>query len=70
VGTALGLTRADVWDASHEIRAAGTKTHARDRIASVRREPFSKVLPDDIRCHRANLIFRQQLASNRAAQCL
>jgi integrase/recombinase XerD len=35
VGTALRLTRADVWDASQEIRAAGTKTHTRDRVASV-----------------------------------
>ena len=35
VGTALRLTRADVWDASQEIRAAGTKTHTRDRIATV-----------------------------------
>jgi site-specific recombinase XerD len=35
VGTALRLTRADVWDASREIRAAGTKTHTRDRVAVV-----------------------------------
>ena len=35
VSTALRLTRADVWDASREIRAAGTKTHTRDRVAVV-----------------------------------
>jgi integrase len=35
VGTALRLARADVWDASREIRAAGTKTHTRDRVAVV-----------------------------------
>ena len=35
VGTAIRLTRADVWDSSQEIRAAGTKTHTRDRIAAV-----------------------------------
>jgi integrase/recombinase XerD len=35
VGTALRLTRADVWDASQEIRAAGTKTHTRDRVSSI-----------------------------------
>jgi site-specific recombinase XerD len=35
VGTALRLTRADIWDASREIRAAGTKTHTRDRVAIV-----------------------------------
>jgi len=35
VGTALRLTRADVWDVSREIRAAGTKTHTRDRVAVV-----------------------------------
>jgi integrase/recombinase XerD len=34
-GTALRLTRADVWEASQEIRAAGTKAHARDRVSSV-----------------------------------
>jgi integrase/recombinase XerD len=35
VGTALRLTRADVTDVTQAIRAAGTKTHARDRVASV-----------------------------------
>jgi integrase len=35
VGTALRLTRADVWEASQEVRAAGTKTHTRDRVATV-----------------------------------
>jgi integrase len=35
VSVALRLTRADIWDASHEINAAGTKTHTRHRIASV-----------------------------------
>ena len=35
VSTALRLTRADVWDASREIRAAGTKTHTRDRVCMV-----------------------------------
>lgn len=35
VGTAIRLTRADVWEASREIRAAGTKTHTRDRVAVV-----------------------------------
>jgi site-specific recombinase XerD len=35
VSTTLGLTRADVWDASREIRAAGTKTHTRDRVGVV-----------------------------------
>jgi integrase len=35
VSMALRLTRADVWDASREIRAAGTKTHTRDRVCMV-----------------------------------
>lgn len=35
VGTALRLTRADVWEATQEIRGAGTKTHTRDRVATV-----------------------------------
>jgi integrase len=35
VSVALRLTRADVWEASHEINAAGTKTHTRHRVASV-----------------------------------
>lgn len=35
ISTALRLTRADVWDASQEINAAGTKTHTRHRVASV-----------------------------------
>lgn len=35
VSVALRLTRADVWEASHEINAAGSKTHTRHRIASV-----------------------------------
>ena len=29
VSTALGLTRADVWEATREVRAAGTKAHSR-----------------------------------------
>lgn len=33
VSTALRLNRADVWDSKREIRAAGTKTHTRDRLA-------------------------------------
>jgi integrase len=35
ISTALRLTRADVWDASQEINAAGTKTHTRHRVATV-----------------------------------
>jgi len=35
VSTALRLTRADVWETTREIRAAGTKTHTRDRVAVV-----------------------------------
>ena len=35
VSVALRLTRADVWDTSQEINAAGTKTHTRHRVASV-----------------------------------
>lgn len=35
VSTALRLTRADIWEASREVRAAGTKTHTRDRVAVV-----------------------------------
>jgi integrase len=35
VSVALRLTRADVWDGSQEINAAGTKTHTRHRVASV-----------------------------------
>jgi len=35
VGTALRLTRADIWPERLEIRAPGTKTHTRDRIAAV-----------------------------------
>jgi integrase len=35
VGTALRLTRAHVWEDSQEIRAAGTKTHTRDRVVAV-----------------------------------
>ena len=34
-GVSLNLTRADIWEASQEIRAAGTKAHTRDRIAKV-----------------------------------
>jgi integrase len=34
-GVTLALTRDDVWDESHEIRAAGTKTATRDRVAIV-----------------------------------
>ena len=35
VSVALRLTRADVDPATNEIRAAGTKTHTRDRMARV-----------------------------------
>jgi integrase len=35
VCTALKLTRADVWEATKEIRAAGTKAHSRDRVCRV-----------------------------------
>lgn len=35
LSTALGITRADVWQQSREIRAAGTKAHTRDRVARV-----------------------------------
>lgn len=35
VSTALQLRREDVWDATKEIRAAGTKAHSRDRVARV-----------------------------------
>ena len=35
VSVALRLTRADVDPVAHEIRAAGTKTHTRDRMARV-----------------------------------
>lgn len=35
VSVALALTRADVWEATREIRAAGTKAHTRDRVARV-----------------------------------
>jgi integrase len=35
VGTAVRLTRADVWPERQEIRAPGTKTHTRDRVAAV-----------------------------------
>lgn len=35
VSVALSLTRADVWVEQQEIRAAGTKTHSRDRMARV-----------------------------------
>jgi site-specific recombinase XerD len=35
VSVALRLTRADVDPAVKEIRAAGTKTHTRDRMARV-----------------------------------
>jgi integrase len=34
-GVTLRLTRADVWTASQEIRAKGTKTSTRDRVAIV-----------------------------------
>lgn len=34
-GTALRLTRADIWEGTQEIRVAGTKTHQRDRVAIV-----------------------------------
>ena len=35
VSVALALTRSDVWEATKEIRAAGTKAHSRDRICRV-----------------------------------
>jgi integrase len=35
VSVALALTRADVWPATREVRAAGTKAHTRDRVARV-----------------------------------
>lgn len=35
VSVALALTRADVWEATKEIRAAGTKAHSRDRVCRV-----------------------------------
>jgi integrase len=35
VSTALALTRVDVWEATKEIRAAGTKAHSRDRACRV-----------------------------------
>lgn len=35
VSVALELTRGDVWDATKEIRAAGTKAHKRDRVSRV-----------------------------------
>lgn len=35
VSVALGLTRADVFPEHQEVRAAGTKTHSRDRMARV-----------------------------------
>lgn len=35
ISVALGLTRADVHEARKEVRAAGTKTHSRDRIVRV-----------------------------------
>lgn len=35
ISTALRLSRGDVWEASREIRAAGTKAHTRDRVAVV-----------------------------------
>jgi integrase len=35
VSTALALTRTDVWEATKEVRAAGTKAHARGRICRV-----------------------------------
>ena len=34
-GVTLALSRADIWTASREIRAAGTKTTTRDRVAIV-----------------------------------
>jgi integrase len=38
-GVTLNLTRADVWEATQQIRAAGTKAHTRDRLAKVSRGP-------------------------------
>lgn len=35
VSTALGLVRSDVWSGTKEIRAAGTKTHTRDRVCRI-----------------------------------
>lgn len=35
VSTALALTRADVSEATREVRAAGTKAHSRDRVCRV-----------------------------------
>jgi integrase len=35
VSTALDLRRGDVWEASTEVRAAGTKAHRRDRVCRV-----------------------------------
>jgi integrase len=35
VSVALALTRADIWETSKEIRAAGTKAHSRDRVCRV-----------------------------------
>jgi integrase len=35
VSVALALSRADVWEATREIRAAGTKAHSRDRVCRV-----------------------------------
>jgi integrase len=35
VSTALALTRADVWEGTKEIRAAGTKAHSRDGVCRV-----------------------------------
>jgi integrase len=35
VSVALALTRSDVWEATKEIRAAGTKAHSRDRVCRV-----------------------------------
>jgi integrase len=35
VSVALALTRSDIWEATREIRAAGTKAHSRDRVCRV-----------------------------------
>ncbi len=35
VSVALALTRSDIWEATKEIRAAGTKAHSRDRVCRV-----------------------------------
>jgi integrase len=34
-GVSLNLTRADIWESSQEIRAAGTRAPTRDRVAKV-----------------------------------